>query len=177
MESRALFWVGGVISFLNFFSSEAGLAFSIRSRYLTRMRHHSWVLCLLISSLFQIMPGAQAADVPSPKGASLATPRKIQIEEFDQLRSKTNYVVLDVRSPEEYKAGHVPNAVNLNVHDPLFAKQMSSLDATKTYLVHCARGRRSALATDQMNQKGLTNVLDFTGGFEVWQKSGKSVVK
>ncbi|MBI1841278.1 MAG: rhodanese-like domain-containing protein [Verrucomicrobia bacterium] len=137
------------------------------------MRNCFWILAL--SFLLEIVSTIHAAESAPPKTAG--TPRKIQIDEFDRLRARTNHVVLDVRSPEEYKAGHVPNAVNLNVHDPAFAKQMSSLDPSKTYLVHCARGKRSALATDQMNQKGLTNVLDFSGGFDLWQKSGKPVVK
>ncbi len=103
--------------------------------------------------------------------------RKIQASEFDQLRAKTNHVVLDVRTPEEFKAGHVPHAVNLNLQSPDFAKNIASLDKGKTYLVHCARGRRSAAAVEQLGKAGITNVLDFTGGFEAWQKAGKPIVK
>lgn len=103
--------------------------------------------------------------------------RKIQTGEFDQLRAKTNHVVLDVRTPEEFKAGHVPHAVNLNLQSPDFAKGIAGLDKGKTYLVHCARGRRSAAAVEQLGKAGLTNVLDFTGGFDAWQKAGKPVEK
>ena len=104
-------------------------------------------------------------------------PRKIQVEEFDKLRAQTNHIILDVRSAEEFKAGHVQGAANLSVQDPDFGKKIAGLDRSKTYLVHCARGRRSALATDQLVKAGFTNLVDFTGGFDAWQKSGKPVVK
>lgn len=113
-----------------------------------------------------------AAETPAP-----IKPRQIQTEEFDQLRSKTNHVVLDVRSAEEFKAGHVKGAVNLNVQDPEFLKKAAELDRRKTYLVHCARGRRSAMASEQLTKAGFTNLLDFTGGFEAWKKAGKPVAK
>lgn len=103
--------------------------------------------------------------------------RKIQTAEFDTLRAKTNHVVLDVRTPEEFNAGHVPHAVNLNLQSPDFAKSIAGLDKGKTYLVHCARGRRSAAAVEQLGKAGITNVLDFTGGFAAWQAAGKPVEK
>lgn len=119
------------------------------------------------------LPAIWAADA----GASDAKPRKIQTEEFDRLRTKPNHLILDVRTPEEFKAGHVKDAVNLNIQDPAFAQKVSALDRSKTYLIHCARGGRSAKATDQLVKAGLTNVLDFTGGFEAWKKAGKPVTK
>ncbi|MBL9166947.1 MAG: rhodanese-like domain-containing protein [Verrucomicrobiales bacterium] len=119
------------------------------------------------------LPASWAADA----GASDAKSRKIQTEEFDRLRTKPNYLILDVRTPEEFKAGHVKDAINLNIQDPAFAQKVSVLDRSKTYLIHCARGGRSAKATDQLLKAGLTNVLDFTGGFEAWKKAGKPVTK
>ena len=123
-----------------------------------------WILIVATS------PALSAADAPT-------APKKIQVEEFDKLRTKPNHVVLDVRSAEEFKSGHVAGAVNMNVHDPEFGKKLQSLDKSKTYLVHCARGKRSALASEQLGKAGLTNILDFTGGFDAWQKAGKPVVK
>ena len=123
---------------------------------------------LAASLMLAQMPAAQAAD---------AKPRKIQTEEFDQLRTKPNHVILDVRTVEEFKAGHLKDAVNLNVQDPGFSQKIGTLDRTKTYLVHCARGGRSARASDQLVKAGLTNVIDFTGGFEAWKKAGKPVTQ
>lgn len=119
------------------------------------------------------LPSLHAAEA----GSKDLKPRKVQTDEFDQLRTKANHVILDVRTPEEFKAGHVKDAVNLNIQDPEFAKKIAALDSKKTYLVHCARGGRSARATDQLVKAGITNVIDFTGGFEAWKKAGKPITK
>ena len=134
---------------------------------------NSILVTLVLVCLSSLSPMAQGADAK----ATPAKEKKIKIEEFDTLRAKPNFQVLDVRSQEEFKAGHVAGAKNLSVNDPEFAKKLTALDKSKTYLVHCARGKRSAIATDQMLKAGLTNVLDFSGGFESWIKAGKPVEK
>ena len=68
-------------------------------------------------------------------------------------------VVLDVRSPEEFAAGHVAGATNLNFESADFASAVADLDKGDTYVVYCRSGRRSALAAAQMSEAGLT-VLD-----------------
>ena len=111
------------------------------------------------------------------KGAEPTVPKRVLLEEFESLRARPGHVVLDVRTPEEFKAGHVGGATNLNVNDPEFAKRLATLDKSKTYLVHCARGHRSAAATDKLVQAGFTNVVDFSPGFEAWKKAGKPISK
>ena len=68
-------------------------------------------------------------------------------------------VVLDVRTPEEFSAGHVADATNLNFESPDFATNVAALDKGATYVIYCRSGRRSALAAEQMAGAGLT-VLD-----------------
>jgi rhodanese-related sulfurtransferase len=51
------------------------------------------------------------------------------------------------------------------------------LDKTNTYLVHCARGVRTARATKMMSPMGFDNLFDFHGGFDQWKQSGKPVEK
>src|SRR5690348_11818119 len=76
--------------------------------------------------------------------------KQIEIDQFDKMRTDKNTVVLDVRTPQEFKQGHVPGATNIDISDPQFRKKIGELDKTKTYLVHCARGVRSARATKIM---------------------------
>ena len=134
------------------------------------MRTSLLTLLLTVSIVFSLHSTSHAAD-------AAAGVKKVQVEEFDKLRAKPNHVVLDVRTAEEFKAGHVAGAKNLDVHDPDFAKKLQSLDKSKTYLVHCAKGKRSAAASEQMSRAGLTNVIDFTGGFEAWKKAEKPIAK
>lgn len=97
---------------------------------------------------------------------------------FDKLRrSNTNAVVLDVRTPEEYAAGHLHGAVLLNFRSPDFTNQLARLDKTKTYLVHCAAGGRSAKACEKMHTLGFSRIVNLEGGLTAWQEAGKPVEK
>ena len=86
-------------------------------------------------------------------------------------------MVLDVRTPEEFSAGHVPGAVNMSIADPAFRKKLDALDKSKTYLVHCAKGIRSNRACNMMSSLGLSGLYDYKGGFDDWKKLGKPVEK
>ena len=135
---------------------------------------------LLALSIVASATGAssRAADPAAGGRDRAAEPvKKIDVEEFDRMRTGKDAVVLDVRTPEEFAAGHVPGAVNLPVNEPEFGKKLAGLDKDKTYLVHCARGGRSATATKQMTGLGLKGLFDFSGGFVAWEKAGKPVEK
>ena len=110
-----------------------------------------------------------------PKQAGGEVP-KLSVEEFDKKRKEKGVVVVDVRTPEEFKAGHVPGAVNINIADADFDKKVAALDKDKTYVVHCARGGRSAKATERMKTE-LDKLYDFSGGMMAWEKAGKPVEK
>jgi len=100
--------------------------------------------------------------------------KQIDTEQFDKLRQEKGHVVLDVRTAQEYSQGHVPGAVNIDINDPQFKNKVAALDKSKTYLVHCARGVRSARAAKIMSPLGF-DLLDYHGGFDEWKKSGKPV--
>jgi rhodanese-related sulfurtransferase len=71
-------------------------------------------------------------------------------------------VLIDVRTPEEFEAGHVAEAQLLDIQSPDFAAGVAALDPDQTYLIYCRSGNRSAVATQQMEDAGLT-VLDGGG--------------
>ncbi len=103
--------------------------------------------------------------------------RRVGVEEFEKLRTEKKYPVLDVRTADEFKSGHIPGAVNLDALDASFEKQLAALDKSKTYLVHCAAGRRSANAATQMKELGFKSVIDLAPGFNGWKAAGKPVEK
>jgi len=86
-------------------------------------------------------------------------------------------VILDVRTPEEFQAGHIPGAVNLDFNASDFQTRAVLLDRSKVYLVHCASGVRSARACDKLNHLNFPNIYNLPGGFRVWAKAGKPVEK
>jgi len=69
-------------------------------------------------------------------------------------------VVIDVRTPAEYAAGHIAGAQNIDVEATDFATRISSLDKKAAYVVYCRSGRRSAIAADQMATAGFTDITD-----------------
>ena len=128
----------------------------------------------LISILaFLIAAPLLAADKPTVP----PTVKNVGVEEFDKLRTDKKSVVLDVRTPEEFAKGHIPGAVNLNVNGPDFEKKLAELDKSKTYLVHCAHGARSAKACTLMDKVAFTNVVNLEPGMSAWEKAGKPVEK
>jgi len=72
--------------------------------------------------------------------------------------------VIDVRTPEEFSAGHLKGAINVNVEGADFATQMEQFDKSKNYIVYCHSGRRAGIAIDWMKQNGFTGNLINAGG-------------
>ena len=117
-----------------------------------------------------VLLGGQSSLAQTTKPAKL-----IDIDQFDKLRQEKNHVILDVRTAQEFKQGHVADAVNIDINDPQFTKKVEALDKSRTYLVHCAKGVRSARVAKIMSPLGF-EVLDYKGGFDEWKKSGKPIV-
>lgn len=103
--------------------------------------------------------------------------KRVGVAEFEQLWLEKKYTVLDVRTADEFKAGHLPGAVNLDVLDDSFETKVGALDKSKTYLVHCAAGSRSANAAAEMKKLGFRSVIDLAPGFKGWKAAGKPVEK
>jgi|SRR6476469_6553107 len=118
-------------------------------------------------SLFSFIPFASAADA-----------KNISIDDAAKLvKSDTNVVVLDVRTPKEFEAGHIKGATNINFNDKDFAKRVAALDKNKTYIIHCAAGGRSGKACEQVKSMDFKNMLHMNQGFNAWEKAGKPVEK
>jgi rhodanese-related sulfurtransferase len=94
-------------------------------------------------------------------GSSPASVQKVgAAEAVGMLDSR---VVIDVRTPAEYAAGHVAGAQNIDVESGDFATKISTLDKEASYLLYCRSGRRSAIAADEMAKAGFTDVVDGGG--------------
>ena len=103
--------------------------------------------------------------------------RRVNVDDFQKLAQAKTNVVLDVRTEKEFAAGHISGAKNLDFNSHDFEKQISKLDKTKIYLVHCASGHRSALACEKMKQAGFQTLIEMPAGFRGWEKAGKAVEK
>ena len=69
-------------------------------------------------------------------------------------------VIIDVRTPEEFAAGHLDGAINYDVSDGTLNMALSTLDPQADYIIYCRSGNRSAVAVDIMEDAGFTSLVD-----------------
>ncbi len=98
--------------------------------------------------------------------------KNLDVQQFEKLRANTNNVVLDVRTKKEFEAGHIPGATNIDINAADFDQKVAKLDKNKTYLVHCAAGRRSARACDKLGTMDFKKLYNLEGGYTAWEKAG-----
>ncbi|MGB7749352.1 MAG: rhodanese-like domain-containing protein [Verrucomicrobiia bacterium] len=110
-------------------------------------------------------------------GAPTAAYKNLSVDEFARMAADKQNVILDVRTPAEFSAGHIPGAVNLDYNAPDFQAKAAALDKSKTYLVHCAVGGRSVRACEKLNRLDFPNLYNLPGGFKAWAKAGQPVEK
>lgn len=92
-------------------------------------------------------------------------------------KGNPDFVLIDIRTPEEYLSGHIEGAVNINYHDNDFIEQLDRLDKDKTYLIYCRTGRRSSDAINIMKRLKFQEAYRILGDVVRWKAEGLPVVK
>lgn len=95
--------------------------------------------------------------------------KTVEVAEIKMEIKKYDFIILDVRTPEEFAAGHLKNALNINYYDKDFVERVSSLDKRKKVLVYCAVGGRGGQALTKMDALGFQYVLNMKGGYNAWE--------
>jgi rhodanese-related sulfurtransferase len=86
-------------------------------------------------------------------------------------------VLLDVREPNEWAAGHAPEAVHIPLGDlPARADELAELPDDRPVYVVCRSGGRSARAAAWLNAAGLVEAVNVAGGMKSWQTEGRPLV-
>jgi rhodanese-related sulfurtransferase len=91
--------------------------------------------------------------------------------------NNTEFLLIDVRTPDEYKAGHIENSLLINFQADDFKDKISKLDRTKKILLVCQAGKRSGLAKSLMEDIGFTEVYNMLGGIRGWIQKKYTLVK
>lgn len=102
---------------------------------------------------------------------------KLAFEFIKKNKGNAGFVVLDIRTPQEFQDGHIEGAVNVDYYSPTFVAYLEKLDKAKTYFVYCRVGRRSAEAIRVMTQKGFKNIYKTSGDIVAWRAAGLPLVK
>lgn len=85
--------------------------------------------------------------------------------------------VVDVRSEDEYKEGHIEGATNIDILSEGFEEKLAKLDKTKPVLVHCAAGGRSTRSLKVFQKLGFKTVTHLDGGLNEWKTKGHPLKK
>ncbi len=84
------------------------------------------------------------------------------------MEDEKNYIILDVRRPDEYAEGHIPGAINVPNEEIGTAEIAELPDKSQLILVYCRSGRRSEEASEKLVKLGYTNIVEF-GGILDWK--------
>ena len=84
--------------------------------------------------------------------------------------SNENFIVLDVRTYDEFINGHIPNAIKIDYYSENFKKYLLKLPRDNIYLIYCKKGIRSRSAAEIMDNNGFQVVFNFSEGIDGWKK-------
>ena len=105
----------------------------------------------------------------SAPGSSANSYRQISMDEaVEMMKTESGYIILDVRRPDEYAEGHIPEAINVPNEEIGTAEIPELPDKAQLILVYCRSGRRSKEASEKLVKLGYTNVVEF-GGILDWK--------
>ena len=99
----------------------------------------------------------------------------ITAAEMEEISKIEGIQLVDVRTPREYKEGHLPNALNIDFLDTNFEANIQQLDKTRPVIIYCQRGGRSAKCASRLIANGFVKVYDLDNGFSKWESSGLEV--
>ena len=85
--------------------------------------------------------------------------------------------LIDVRTPEEYEAGHLEGATNIDFFSDSFRAEIEKLDKHKPVLVYCKSGGRSSKSAAIFKELGFTKIYNMEGGITSWNEAGYKTVK
>ena len=104
-----------------------------------------------------------------PSNHQINTYRSITMDEaMTMMAQESGYIILDVRRPDEFTAGQIPNAINVP-NETIGTDEIPELpDKDQLIMVYCRSGRRSKEASEKLVKLGYTNIVEF-GGILDWK--------
>ncbi len=94
----------------------------------------------------------------------------VDVSQFKAFEKQEKHLLLDVRTPNEYKQGHIEGAKNLDYFDKGFKTELGKLDKSIPVYVYCRSGGRSAKAMQIMKEMGFESIYNLKGGYLAWSQ-------
>ncbi|WP_165065860.1 rhodanese-like domain-containing protein [Desulfovibrio sp. ZJ200] len=111
--------------------------------------------------------------------ATDASARDVSVQEAAALLKSppAGLMIIDVRTPGEFRQGHLPGAQNMDFFGGRFDLQLEAMPKDRPVLLYCRAGQRSAGAYEAMSKAGAAHILHMSEGIEAWQKAGLPLEK
>jgi rhodanese-related sulfurtransferase len=99
------------------------------------------------------------------------TIESISYADYLNIDNSNDFIVIDVRTPEEHNIKRIKNSININFYDEKFIDFFKIYDKDENILIYCRSGRRSLEAVKNLSKKGFKNIYDLKGGILALDKS------
>lgn len=94
---------------------------------------------------------------------------KLDVAQFEKEIQKDSVLLIDVRTPQEYEAGHIENARNWNFYDEDFFSHFEEFEKDRPIYLYCKSGGRSSNAANKLTEMGYKNIHELKGGMQAWK--------
>lgn len=130
------------------------------------MKYSTLFISVLVCVLLML---SGCSDKNIDKGVGEMSYKQVTAEEAKSIMdSEKDYIILDVRTQEEYSQGHIPNAILIPHYSISDESKEILKDKEQLILVYCRSGNRSKVAAEALTELGYTNVVEF-GGINDWK--------
>ena len=120
------------------------------------------VSLLLLVTTHSLATGASVENISARTAAAL----------IEKNQSNPDFIILDIRTPKEFSAGHIAGARRIDFYANSFAQEFRSLDRNKTYLVYCRSGNRSGQLMQAVEKMDFKSVYNMKSGLVDWVGQG-----
>lgn len=136
------------------------------------------VAAALLAGCSQSQSPAPAPAAQAPAAQAQQKAPMVEVTAADllaQVKAGGKPFIVDVRTPEEYAAGHIDGARNIDLQT--IAEGIKAIPKEKAIVLICRSGNRSAQAYDILAKLGYTKLTNVTGGMQAWEQAGGPVAK
>ena len=106
----------------------------------------------------------------------LSSPVTNIISESDFIELKdSEYILIDVRTQDEFDSGHINSAINLDFYSNTFKNDILSLPKNETIVLYCRTNNRSSKTATILQENGYRDILVIKGGITEWVKNGNDI--
>lgn len=135
------------------------------------------VVFLLITACHKEAAGNESGSSAGEE-SSVALIEDISVSRAHELiMNETNLIILDIRTPGEFAAGHLAGATNIDYYDSNFANALGTLDTKQAILVYCRAGTRSRNSLSSIENAGFMSIWHIEAGYSAWEAAGLPVEK